>query len=159
MQQVSKYEPVKEWLVTRRIGLLLMVGALFLLLVSGVALAKSFQCTDPNCFGTNNNDQIRERQGDRKQDDIHARGGNDRVNAGRFNNDTDVLRGQKGNDLLISTDGDGQDFLICGSGKRDEVRMDAGDTVSDGCEMGVPADVAPVPEPVVIGEANSLVGP
>ena len=126
--------------------MLLAVGVAFaLVMVSGVAFAKSFQCSGAgDCFGTNNNDQIRERQGDRKQDDIHAKGGNDRVNAGRFDNDTDVLRGDGGNDLLITNDNDRQDVVICGSGNRDEARISDGDTVTDGCETivgGEPSDV------------------
>ena len=126
--------------------MLLAVGVAFaLVMVSGVAFAKSFQCSGAgDCFGTNNNDQIRERQGDRKQDDIHAKGGNDRVNAGRFDNDTDVVRGDGGNDLLITNDNDGRDVVICGSGNRDEARISDGDTVTDGCETitgGIPSDV------------------
>ena len=119
---------------------LVMAGALFLVLLSGVALARSFQCTNPDCFGTNNNDQIRERQGNGKQDDIHARGGNDRVNASLWGNDTDVTRGEKGNDRLITTDGDTQDFLICGSGNNDTAVFDVSvnfnniDQPSHGCE-------------------------
>ncbi len=129
----------------RRVMLLGAVMAFALVCVSGVALAATFQCSGAgDCFGTNNNDTIRERQGDRKQDDIHAKGGNDRVNAGRFDRDTDVLRGDGGNDLLITNDNDGQDVVICGSGNRDEARISDGDTVTDGCEMitgGVPSDV------------------
>ncbi len=129
----------------RRVMLLGAVMAFALVCLSGVALAATFQCKGAgDCFGTNNNDQIRERQGDRKQDDIHAKGGNDRVNAGRFDNDTDVVRGDGGNDLLITNDNDGRDVVICGSGNRDEARISDGDTVTDGCETitgGEPSDV------------------
>ncbi len=113
---------------------------MFLVLLSGIALARSFQCTNPDCFGTNNNDQIRERQGNGKQDDIYARGGRDRVNASVFGNDTDVARGQRGNDRLNTADGDTRDFLICGSGNKDTVVLDASsnfnrfDIPSFGCE-------------------------
>jgi hypothetical protein len=118
---------------------LLMAGALFLVLLSGVALARSFQCTNPDCFGTNNNDQIRERQGNGKQDDIHARGGHDRVNASHWGNDTDVTRGERGSDRLNTADGDTQDFLICGSGNNDTAVLDVSanfniDQPSNGCE-------------------------
>ena len=134
----------------RRVMLLGAAMAFALVCVSGVALAASFQCSGAgDCFGTNNNDQIRERQGDRKQDDIHAKGGNDRVNAGRFDNDTDVVRGGSGNDLLITNDNDGRDVVICGSGNRDEARISDGDTVTDGCETitgGEPSDVVDADE-------------
>ena len=128
--------------MSKRIGLLPMAGALFLVLLSGVALAtsfaieKSFQCTDVPCYGTNKNELIRERQGNGKKDDIHARDGHDELHAGRWGNDTDVLRGQKGRfDFLISKDGDGLDVLICSSGNQDAVKADPGDTVTDGCEI------------------------
>ena len=118
---------------------LVVAGALFLVLLSGVALAsvaleRSFQCTDVPCYGTDKNEQIRERQGNGKKDDIHARGGFDEVNAGVFGNDTDVLRGQKRGDFLNSKDGDGRDVLMCGPG-HDVYKVDPGDTVTDGCEQ------------------------
>ena len=121
---------------------LVMAGALFLVVLSGVALAtsfaieRSFRCTEVPCYGTSKNEVIGERQGNGKQDDIHARGGHDELRAGRWGNDTDVLRGQKGNfDFLISKDGDRRDILICGSGNQDAVKADPGDTVTDGCEI------------------------
>jgi hypothetical protein len=126
--------------MSKRIGLLLMAGALFLVLLSGVALATSFaqvsfQCTDVPCYGTNAHELIRERQGNGKQDDIHARGGFDELRAGRWGNDTDVLRGQKRSDFLNSKDGDRRDVLICGSGDHDEVKADPGDTVTGDCDI------------------------
>lgn len=127
----------------RKLTLLAVGMAFALVLVSGVAFAKTFQCSGPDCFGTNNPDQIRERQGDRKQDDIHARRGADVVNASRFGNDTDVLRGDGGLDRLVSDDNDGQDVIICGNGNDVAVISD-GDTVTDGCEDirgGTPSDV------------------
>jgi hypothetical protein len=136
--------------------MLLAVGVTFaLVLVSGVAFAKTFQCTEPDCFGTNNPDQIRERQGDRKQDDIHAKRAGDVVNASRFNNDTDVLRGNGGPDRLLSDDGDGQDVIICGNGN-DAAVIDRGDTVTDGCE-DVRGDTAATPVLTPL-EAAQLVG-
>ena len=125
--------------MSRRIGLLLMAGALFLVLLSGVALAtsfalESFQCTDVPCYGTNAHERIRERQGSGKHDDIHARGGLDELRADRWGNDTDVLRGQKRDDFLNSKDGDGRDVVICGPGN-DVYNVDPGDSVTDGCEQ------------------------
>jgi hypothetical protein len=118
---------------------LVVAGALFLVLLSGVALAtsfalESFQCTDVPCYGTNAHERIRERQGNGKKDDIHARGGFDQIRADRWGNDTDVLRGQKRDDFLNSKDGDGRDVLICGQG-HDVYKVDPGDTVTDGCEQ------------------------
>ena len=128
----------------RRVMLLGVAMAFALVCVSGVAFARTFQCSDADCFGTNNKDRIMERQGDRKQDDIHARGKADVVRADRFDNDTDVLRGQGGNDRLNSADNDGQDVIICGAGNFDTAVISDGDTVTDGCEEilgGEPSDV------------------
>ena len=141
-----------------RKAMLLAVGMAFaLVLVSGVALAATFQCSGAgDCFGTNGNDRIREREGNGKQDDIHARGNNDTVNAAVFTNDTDVVRGQGGNDLLRTNDGDGNDVIMCGNGNFDEAIVDEGDTVADGCEESrtpAGAAVATVPEAVAQAEA------
>jgi len=138
--------------------MLLAVGVAFaLVLVSGVAFAKTFQCTQPDCFGTNNPDRIMERQGNGKQDDIHAKRAGDVVRADRFTNDTDVLRGDGGPDRLNSRDGDGRDVIICGDGN-DTAVIDADDTVTDGCEeVLVPVgEVAPatVPLDVALAEAG-----
>jgi hypothetical protein len=126
--------------LSRRIVLLAVAATLMLAVVAGVALARSFQCQNPDCFGTNNNDQIRERQGSGKQDDIHAEGGNDQVKARLFGNDTDVLRGNNGSDFLNAADGDTRDVLLCGSGNRDFVVIDVSrrsfDIFSRGCERG-----------------------
>ena len=62
------------------------------------------------------------------------------VNAHRWGNDEDLLRGQKGDsDFLNSKDGDGRDILMCGSGRHDQVKADPGDTVSDSCDIVVGA--------------------
>jgi hypothetical protein len=136
--------------------MLLAVGMAFaLVIVSGVAFAKTFQCTDANCYGTNNPDQITERQGNSKTDDIYARRGADVVNAARFDNDTDVLRGQAGPDRLRSDDNDGQDVIICGDGNDVAVVSD-GDTVTDGCEDirgGTPSDVVSEQEGLALAAA------
>ena len=94
---------------------------------------RQIQCSKPECFGTNKPENIKERRGDGKQDDIHARGGADLVDASRFTNDRDVLRGQGGSDRLLSDDGDGRDVILCGAGN-DVAVIDPGDTVTDNCE-------------------------
>jgi hypothetical protein len=124
---------------------MVMAGTLFVVFLSGAALAtsividRSFRCTDFPCYGTSKNEIIRERKGKGELDEIYARGGYDVVNAHRWGNDKDVLRGQKGNEFLISKDGDGRDVLICGSGRQEAVKADPGDTVSDSCDIVVGA--------------------
>jgi len=110
---------------------------------------RQIQCSQPDCFGTNRPEQIKERRGDGKQDDIHARGGADLVDASRFTDDTDVLRGDGGPDRLLSDDGDGRDIIICGRGN-DVAVIDSGDTVTDGCE-----DVRGDATPTVVSEQKA----
>jgi hypothetical protein len=137
---------------------LAMAGTFLLVFLSGAALATSFaleafRCTDLPCHGTSAFELIGERKGKGKQDDIRARGGSDKVNAHRWGNDKDVLRGQKGNfDFLNSKDGDGRDVLMCGSGTQDAVKADPGDTISDGCDTFVGAAASQVN---VVSEAKA----
>jgi hypothetical protein len=136
---------------------MVMAGTLFLVFLSGAALATTFaiepfRCTDVPCHGTSKFELIGERKGKGKQDDIRARGGYDQINAHRWGNDRDVLRGQKANDFLKSNDGDGRDVLICGSGSQDAVNADPGDTVSDDCDIFVGAAASQVN---VVSEAKA----
>jgi hypothetical protein len=137
---------------------MVMAGTFLLVFLSGAALATSFaleafRCTDVPCYGTSKFERIGERKGKGKQDDIRARGGYDEVYAHRWGNDKDVLRGQKGNfEFLNSKDGDGRDVLICGSGSKDSVKADPGDTVSDGCVIFMGAAASQVN---VVSEAKA----
>lgn len=109
----------------KRIALVMLVGALLLAMIGGVAGAATFICTDKPCYGTNNNDQIGERDGS-VSDEIHARAGGDTVNAKRFGNDTDKVYGQDGADKINTDDGDGKDLANGGPGN-DTCITDPGD--------------------------------
>lgn len=111
----------------RRSVVFMVVGALLLTMVAGVASAATFVCDSDPCFGTNNDDMIGERDKQGASDDIRARDGDDQINARRAGNDRDVLRGQDGRDTLIADDGDSRDTLDGGPG-RDSCRGDRGDT-------------------------------
>ncbi len=117
----------------RRAVLLMVVGTLLLTMVAGVASAKTFVCTTVPCEGTNNADQIGERNGS-VRDIIKGKGGNDVINASRSGNDEDRLFGGSGNDRLNADDGDARDILDCGEGNDDTAIADAGDRVLDNCE-------------------------
>ena len=102
----------------RRAILLLAVMGLGLLLVSGVALAKTFTCRDNPCVGTNGADlitgtfrpeTIQARSGD---DEVRAREGRDVVIAGSGN---DLVYGGPGNDRIYLVDGE-VDWVNCGPG-------------------------------------------
>jgi Ca2+-binding RTX toxin-like protein len=120
----------------------LLVGAVFLLLGSGIAYALSITCDgagdqDPDngqCLGTDGNDKILgtsgvdEIQGLKGKDNIRPQSGNDKVDAGpgddqvghSFGNDiiyggdgNDTLRGGRGGDHIYG--GNGADLIDCAS--------------------------------------------
>jgi Ca2+-binding RTX toxin-like protein len=115
----------------KRMALVMLVGALFLALIGGVAGAvtveDTFICTTKPCYGTNNNDQIGERDGNGVSDEIYGKKGGDTINARRFGNDTDKVYGQDGADKINTDDGDGKDLANGGSG-HDTCIVDNGDT-------------------------------
>ena len=114
----------------KRISLVMLVGALLLALIGGVAGAvtveDTFVCDTIPCFGTNNNDKLGERDG-QVSDEIYGKDGRDRINAGRSGNDTDKIYGQDGADRLVTADNDGKDLASGGSG-HDTCIVDKGDT-------------------------------
>ena len=67
----------------KRITLGMLVGALLLVMVAGVASAATFVCDSNPCFGTNNDDMIGEQDERGASDDIRARDGADQINARR----------------------------------------------------------------------------
>jgi hypothetical protein len=91
------------------------VVALFTAAFARVAMAKTFVCKTIPCEGTKHADQIGERSGSVK-DIIHAKGGDDTVNATRAGNDADDVLGQKGDDRINVEDGDFRDNANCGDG-------------------------------------------
>ena len=128
----------------RTVGLFVVAMALGMLMVSGVALAKTFTCeADETCVGTNKADKItgtnkadtiRAKGGD---DTINGRGGKDKVNAGAG---TDRVRGGDANDAINIADGEG-DFVDCGPGNDDTVIFDLGlDQALPGVDDPVTAD-------------------
>lgn len=113
-----------------RIAMLMLVGALFLTMIPGVASAAVIQCTTVPCYGTDNSDTLFERVGNGLDDVIYGRGGGDVINADRFKNDRDRLYGGRGNDRLNTSDGDNRDLINCGKGKHDVAILDKGDNVN-----------------------------
>ena len=83
--------------------------------IAGVAVAKTFVCQAVPCEGTNNPDQIGERNG-RSQDIIRANGGDDFVDADRASRDADRVQGNNGDDVLDVGDGDFRDHVSGGPG-------------------------------------------
>ncbi len=103
--------------------MVVVVGALLLSVAAGVAVAETFVCDSKPCYGTNDKDQIGERNGS-VSDRIFAKGEDDQVNASRAGNDKDVVFGQSGNDTINVADGDDRDKPNCGSGNDDTAIVD-----------------------------------
>jgi Ca2+-binding RTX toxin-like protein len=97
-----------------------LVGALLLVLMSGVALAATER-------GTRGDDLL---VGTERDDRLVGRNGDDRLKALEGN---DTLRGGNGNDELLARDGE-KDRLECGGGSRDRYAADSFDVVSGDCE-------------------------
>ena len=99
----------------RKILLVAVAVAMLTVGIAGVAVAKTFVCQTVPCEGTNNPDQIGERNG-RSQDIIRANGGDDVVNADRASRDADRVQGKNGDDVLDVGDGDVRDNVSGGRG-------------------------------------------
>jgi len=128
----------------RRVVILMATAGVLLALAVGVAFAATFTCQDRFCVGTNQDDVIRERIGDNRQDNILAKAGDDVVRAQRFSDDTDLVTGRAGDDRIMVDDGDGRDEVVCNGGF-DRVRADPGDEFGSQCELvnGQPVTVSP----------------
>ena len=99
-----------------------LVGALLLVLASGVALAATER-------GTRGDDLL---VGTERDDRLVGRNGDDRLKA--LEGD-DTLRGGNGKDELLARDGE-KDRLECGGG-RDHYAVDRFDVVSGDCEREI----------------------
>jgi hypothetical protein len=117
-----------------RILVLLTVLALVVVMLAPVALAITKQCSASPCYGTRNDDELREHP--RFNDKIYALRGDDIIRGSllriRPAPDTDILRGGPGKDRLESRDLDGRDVLYGGRG-RDVCIINRGDRTR-GCE-------------------------
>jgi Ca2+-binding RTX toxin-like protein len=123
----------------KRVTVFMVVIALLVGTFAGVAVAvEVIICgtssdRDPDavgCRGTNDEDQIMEREGNGLDDTIRAEGRDDIVTAAEFKNDEDRVFGEGGNDRIRTDDGDNQDFINCGKGNKDIAIADKGDNVS-----------------------------
>jgi RTX calcium-binding nonapeptide repeat (4 copies) len=112
----------------RRIAILVALSTLLLGMMVGVAVAVEKICDDKPCRGSENNDRLEERTGDRKDDRIFGLDGEDLIDAGEYDRDRDVLEGGKRDDRLLTDDGDGQDTARGDRGS-DRCVADPGDRV------------------------------
>jgi Ca2+-binding RTX toxin-like protein len=151
----------------KRSVLLLLAVTMALLLVSGVAIARTFSCDGGYCRGTNSNDTIygsggRDNiyslrgadlvRGKGGADSVNGDGGRDRLSGGKGNDEVnggdadDVVAGNSGYDALNGGNGDDRveavdglrDQISCGNGRNDIVVFDAGIDVFRKCEIRRP---------------------
>jgi Ca2+-binding RTX toxin-like protein len=109
----------------RKLPMVLMVMAVMVALLAGVALAATIE-------GTNRDDILRESQ---RNDEMFGFDGGDELYADFDGADTDVLRGGRGADYLVADDGDARDSLFGGRGF-DTCQIDQGDD-TQGCNHTV----------------------
>jgi hypothetical protein len=116
----------------------MMLGvAMFMLVVAaGVAVAVEKTCDNIPCNGTENNDDLHERQGSVK-DRIRGFEGEDLLDANNYSKERDVLEGGRNADRLLTNDNDGRDSARGGRGN-DRCVVDAGDNASS-CSVNIEA--------------------
>jgi hypothetical protein len=79
------------------------------LVAAGVAVAVSRVCNDIPCRGSENDDVLYEREGNRLRDRILGLDGEDVIQAATYSRDRDVLDGGRKDDKLLTNDGDRRD--------------------------------------------------
>ena len=116
--------------------LMLVLGLVMVpLFAAATALAAEgqlIQCKTVPCYGGGGHDKILERIGNGKHDRIVPRGGDDRVTARKYTNDTDLVRGGRGFDRINVADGDTLDTANGGKG-RDFCIVDSKKEVGTSC--------------------------
>ena len=116
--------------------LVMMLGLVMLgvLVAAGAAVAVNKICgNNLPCEGTDNNDTLFERIGNRQRDRIFGFDRNDVINANTFDRDRDTLRGDAGRDKLLTNDTDNRDVANGGRG-RDTCYVGTGDATRS-CEV------------------------
>jgi hypothetical protein len=114
------------------------VATVMLVMAAGVAVAVNKQCGDNlPCRGTDNNDQLHERIGNRERDRMLGLEGGDLLDANNYRLDRDRLDGGPQGDRLLTNDNDGRDSARGGRGN-DKCVVDRGDNTSS-CSVTVEA--------------------
>jgi hypothetical protein len=116
---------------------LMMVMALVVVMVPLLAAAafaanQIIQCAGIPCVATGSSDLVKERIGNRLNDEIHLKGGSDQVRADKYRADRDLIYGGKGFDLIYTNDGDTHDRIRGGAGN-DKCYVDSRVEVVSGC--------------------------
>src|SRR3712207_9032563 len=89
--------------------MLLGLTMVLLIVATGIAVAVTKVCNNLPCTGSENNDELYERVGNRERDRIFGLDGEDVIDANTYRRDRDVLEGGRQDDRLLTNDGDGRD--------------------------------------------------
>jgi hypothetical protein len=118
----------------RRIVMMMALSVALLAVSAGAVFAANqiIRCAGTPCYATGNDDLVYERVGNRLNDDIYLRGGDDQVRANGYTNDQDRIYGSSGFDLIYVNDGDTNDRVRGGKGN-DKCYVDARVEVVGGC--------------------------
>ncbi len=117
----------------------MVLGVVMVMLVvaAGVAVAVEKTCDNIPCRGSDNDDELHEREGNNTRDRILGLDGNDLIDANNYTSDRDVLEGGPRSDRLLTNDNDRADAARGGRGN-DRCIIDRGDNASS-CNVGIQA--------------------
>ena len=118
----------------RRMAMMLALSVAILAVSAGAVLAANqiIRCAGIPCTATGNDDLVYERSGNRLNDTIYLKGGDDQVRANGFTRDQDLIYGSSGYDLIYVNDGDRNDRIRGGKGN-DKCYVDARREAVSGC--------------------------
>ncbi len=120
----------------RRIVMMMALSVALLAVSAGAVFAGNqiIRCAGIPCKATGDHDLVYERVGNRLNDEIYLRGGDDQVRANGYTNDRDEIYGSSGYDLIYVNDGDTHDRIRGGKGN-DKCYVDAKVEVVGGCSV------------------------
>jgi hypothetical protein len=124
----------------RKMWMLLGLIMVLLIVAAGVAVAATRVCNDIPCKGTQNDDELYEREGNHERDRILGLDGEDLISAATYRKDRDAVEGGRKDDRLLVNDGDGRDTARGDRGK-DVCYVDPGDA-SSSCDRRGDTDPA-----------------
>ena len=118
----------------RRLAMIVAVVMALSVFLATAAYAGNqiIQCAGIPCVATGSSDLVKERIGNRLNDEIHLKGGSDQVRADKYRADRDLIYGGKGYDLIYVNDGDTHDRIRGGAGG-DKCYVDSRSEVVSGC--------------------------
>ena len=126
--------PMDRRMEMRRLAMIVAVVMALSVFLATAAFAANqiIQCAGIPCVATGSSDLVKERIGNRLNDEIHLKGGSDQVRADKYRADRDLIYGGQGFDLIYTSDGDTHDRIRGGAGY-DKCYVDSRVEVVSGC--------------------------